>query len=109
MASIQSLADLKAEKAKVAEEIKMSGQRLESLVTDIPGRLLGSTLGMVAGAVVKGIQNHWQDREEQKEKEYREPDVDKNPESFGKTLQSVGEETAYFALAKLVEKLLSRE
>lgn len=104
---VKSLSALKAEKLRLAAEINQSNDNLGELVTGIPGKILGSTIGMIAGSVVQGLQNHWQQRAEQKAAEAEAPEKEK--ESFGETLQSVGEETAYFAIAKLVEKLMARQ
>jgi hypothetical protein len=108
-APIRSIAALKAEKRRLSAEIEQSNEQLDDLVTGIPGRILGSTMGMVAGAVVKGFQNHWQNKEEKRTEAPPADTMETEPESFGQTLQSVGEETAYFALAKLVEKLMARQ
>lgn len=104
---IRSLSALKEEKQRIALAIDQSNENLETLVTGIPGKILGNTLGLVAGAVVQGIQNHWQQREEKKAAEADAGEKEK--ESFGDTLQAVGEETAQFAIAKLIEKLMARQ
>jgi hypothetical protein len=105
---IHSLADLKIEKKRLASQVEQSTEKLEVMITSIPGQILGSTLGMVASAVVQGLQNHWQKREDKKTEDNQNCEEEKEPLNFAQTLQSVGEETAYFALAKLVEKLISR-
>ncbi len=102
------MAALKAEKSRLSAEIEGSNEKIGEIITGIPGRMLGSTLGMVAGAVVQGLQNHWQRREEKKAEEAQQAESPQEPAGFAQTLQSVGEETAYFAIARLVEKLASK-
>jgi hypothetical protein len=105
---IHSMATLKAEKLRLRNEIEQSSDNLGELVTGIPGRILGNTMSMVANAVVQGLQNHWKEREEKKSEEAMNAGKENEPASFGQTLQAVGEETAYFAIARLVEKLVSK-
>jgi hypothetical protein len=102
LSHINSLKDLKAAKLLAESDIDEAEKRLEYLFSDLPMQALGSTVGFVAGAVAKGFQNH---SKSEKNPEVLSAENDKQM-SFGQTLQSVGEETALFALSKLIEKLV---
>jgi hypothetical protein len=103
LSHINSLKDLKTAKRLALKDIEDAEKRLEYLFSDLPMQALGSTVGFVAGAVAKGFQS--------KSKNEIKPEVldaeNEESMSFGQTLQSVGEETALFAVSKLIEKLVA--
>ncbi|MCU0387729.1 MAG: hypothetical protein MUE71_03880 [Chitinophagaceae bacterium] len=101
LSHIKNLKQLAQEKLLAEENILDAEYRLESAFAGLPGRALGGVVSMAAGAVVKGIQDHFE------KKEPAEDDIPE-PVPLSETLKSVGTETAMFALAKLVEKLLER-
>jgi hypothetical protein len=103
LSHINSLKDLKRAKQLAKANIAEAESRLENLFTDLPMKALGNTVGFVAGAVAKGFQGN------SKVEFGKNADDAENPESmnFGQTLQSVGEETALFAVSKLIEKLVA--
>jgi hypothetical protein len=98
---IDNIHDLRKAKKLAFLEIELAEDRLEDLFSNLPLQALGSAVGFVAGAVAKGFQGPGH-----KEPEPTASGPDEAPD-FTQTLKSVGEETAYFALAKLVEKLLT--
>ncbi len=105
-ANIENLADLKLAKKAVREEIQHSMRNLDGTITDLPMRLLGGTVSMVAGAVATGIHKHMQKKENEEAAAYASAQAE--PENFGQTLKNVGQETAWFAVSRLVEKLLTK-
>lgn len=100
---VSSLHQLALEKKRAAGEAEMAGQRLEEAFASLPGLALGGILSMAAGAVVKSIKDHLENRQ-QPEKE----ELPSEPAPLGETLKEVGSETALFALSKLFEKLLTQ-
>ena len=101
---INNLRDLNQAKKEAVQEIHFAEQRLEYLLSDLPLQALGNAVGFVAGAVAKGFKGA---ASPESEKTYETGETAEAP-SIKETLKSVGEETAYFALAKLVEKLLTQ-
>jgi hypothetical protein len=101
LSHINSLKDLKAAKKLAHTDIDDAEKRLENLFSDLPLQVLGNTVGFVAGAVAKGFQS-----KNERQSEILSSENHENM-SFGQTLQSVGQETAFFALSKLIEKLVA--
>jgi hypothetical protein len=104
LSHINNLAKLRIEKVNAIQEIEMAKLRLEESFTSLPGKALGSALGMVTGAVATGFKTYYAAQTAPPAEEET-----RTPPTFTDTLKSVGEETAYFALAKLVEKLLNQQ
>lgn len=100
---VSSLHQLALEKKRAAGEAEMAVQRLEEAFASLPGLALGGMLSIAAGAIVKGIKDHLENRQ-QSEKE----EVPSEHAALGETLKEVGSETALFALSKLVEKLITQ-
>ncbi len=101
LSTINNLQQLRVAKEIAEKDIESARNRLEARFTNLPGRLLGGALGMVAGAVAQGFRGAGQTAQQTE-------NMPQEPVTFTDTLKSVGEETAYFALAKLVEKLLTQ-
>jgi hypothetical protein len=105
--NIENLADLKKAKKAIRDYIDLSLKKLDGTISDIPMRLLGGTVSMVAGAFATGIHKHLQKKDNAAEAAAY-ASAQSAPETFGQTLKNVGEETAWFAFTKLVEKLLTK-
>jgi hypothetical protein len=103
LSHINSLKDLRTAKQLALKDIEDAEKRLEYLFSELPMQALGSTVGFVAGAVAKGFQSKGKDEF----KAEVSGSENEEPVSFGQTLQSVGEETALFAVSKLIEKLVA--
>lgn len=100
---INSLAALQAAKVEAIREIEEARIRLEDCFTSIPGKAFGGVLSMVSGAVANGVQHYYQQQAAPVTEE--EP---ASPPSFTDNLKAVGQETAMFALSRMVEKLLAK-
>lgn len=102
LSHINNLKDIKSAKLSALADIEVAENRLETLFSDLPMKALGNTVGFVAAAVAKGFQGKdISDNAEGYGQSISEP------MSFSKTLQAVGQETALYGIAKLIEKLVA--